>query len=327
MGTKQKILNRMPPYLPIIVEDWLSDADIRIMNDTQIGIFTRALIRQWQVGDLPRNVTAFMRECGITSKRDTVLRFLETFPHLFVCSGCGEGWARVECGCGEGAVRVSNGRTASLPVVNRKLKNLRIDVNFDIPLGTTELNGRESNGTKPNVPTNGAGSHHTPSPVTAPIIRSPIQEPKVEEPRVLETVPVDDSDTPETVEVPDADTSQPDEAIKLAHDFWRWLGKPARYKNASTFKAWTELIQSKMVGSSLEHVRSVLHYAAEESETFPAALAGVKRCDPMEYVVEVWENILSAREYDHNMAQRRNKKRGKERAIVLIEEKNKPMEL
>ncbi len=275
---KQDKLNRMPPYLPIIVEDWQSDPDTQSMTDAQIGIFFKSLLYQWQTGSLPRNAWDFAKK--IDSSYDTTLRFLLDYSHLFVCCECFASWSREDCECGASKSRAR--------CENRKLKNLRIDVNSDVALGTTE--------------------------------------PKLTKtkPKLTEVPPPDDGIPPklppqeQEAEVPDPDSSVPDEAIRLAHDFWRWLGEPARFKNASSFKLWSGLIESKTKTSSLAHVRDVLHYAATESDSFAPAIKalGVKR-DPMEYcITEKWENILSAREFDLDKAKRNAKRQGKEKAVL-----------
>ncbi len=286
---KQDKLNRMPPYLPIIVEDWQSDPDTQSMTDAQVGIFFKALLNQWQNGSLPRNAWDFAKK--IDSSYDTTLRFLSSYSHLFVCCECSTRWSREDCECGASKSRAR--------CENTKLKNLRIDVNSDVALGTTE--------------------------------------PKLTKtkPKLTEVPPSDDGGPPklpsqeQEAEVPEPDPSVPDEAIRLAHDFWRWLGKPEKFKNAKTFKLWSGLIESKTKTSSLAHVRDVLHYAATESDSFAPAIKalGVKR-DPMEYcITEKWENILSAREFDLDKAKRRNRKEGKEKNLAQIEEKLKPMEI
>ena len=286
---KQDKLNRMPPYLPIIVEDWQSDPDTQSMTDAQIGIFLKALLHQWQNGSLPRNAWDFAKK--IASSYDTTRRFLSDYSHLFVCCECFASWSREDCECGASKSRAR--------CENRKLKNLRIDVNSDVALGTTEPKLTKT------------------------------------EPKSTEVPPTDDNIPPELLpqeqeaEVPEADSSVPDEAIRLAYDFWRWLGKPTRFKNAKTFKLWSGLIESKTKTSSLAHVRHVLHYAATESDSFAPAIKalGVKR-DPMEYcITEKWENILSAREFDLDKAKRNAKKQGKEKNLAQIEEKLKPMEI
>jgi hypothetical protein len=286
---KQDKLNRMPPYLPIIVEDWQSDPDTQSMTDAQVGIFFKALLYQWQNGSLPRNAWDFAKK--IDSSYDTTFRFLSNYSRLFVCCECFASWSGEDCECG-----ASNSRARC---ENRKLKNLRIDVNTDVALGTTEPKLTKT------------------------------------EPKLTEVPPPDDGIPPELppqeqeAEVPDPDSSVPDEAIRLAQDFWCWLSKPARFKNPKTFKLWSGLIESKTKTSSLAHVRDVLHYAATESDSFAPAIKalGTKR-DPMEYcIAEKWENILSAREFDLDKAKRRNKKQGKEKNLAQIEEKLKPMEI
>ena len=127
---KQDKLNRMPPYLPIIVEDWQSDPDTQSMTDAQIGVFLKALLHQWQNGSLPRNAWDFAKK--IDSSFDTTRRFLSDYSHLFVCCECFASWSKEDCECGASKSRAR--------CENTKLKNLRIDVNSGLGLGTTEPN-------------------------------------------------------------------------------------------------------------------------------------------------------------------------------------------
>ncbi len=132
---KQKFINGVPPFLPIIVEDWVSDPDIQAMTLSQIGIFTKALIRQWQDGSLPRNAWDFAAK--IEARYETVATFLQTYSNLFRCLECGRTWSASDCGCG---CSKSVGR-----VENKKLKFLKIDVNSSLDLGTTEQKRTEQN--------------------------------------------------------------------------------------------------------------------------------------------------------------------------------------
>jgi hypothetical protein len=125
---KEDKLSRVPPYLPILWEDWDSDPDTSSMTDTQTGVFFKMLKKQWVIGRLPRDAWKLSRE--IKSSYETTLRFLRAYPNLFVCSECGRSWSEVTCECGQSYTRAR--------CENLKLKFLRIDVNSGLPLGTTE---------------------------------------------------------------------------------------------------------------------------------------------------------------------------------------------
>ncbi len=122
-------MNRVPPFMPVLWQDWESDPDTQSMSETQSGIFLKILLRQWQIGSLPRNAWDLARECKIRSY-DTTLKFLKTYSNLIVCCECGASWKGEDCECGASKLR---GRCE-----NRKLRNLRIDVNSGLELGTTK---------------------------------------------------------------------------------------------------------------------------------------------------------------------------------------------
>ena len=52
---KQKNLDRIPPYLPLLWADWESSADVRSMTMVQRGIYLEILIQQWIYGKFPRD--------------------------------------------------------------------------------------------------------------------------------------------------------------------------------------------------------------------------------------------------------------------------------
>jgi len=129
--TTTSAMNRVPPFMPILWQDWESDPDTQSMSETQVGIFFKMLLRQWQIGSLPRNAWDLARECKIRSY-DTTLKFLGAYSNLIVCCECGASWNREDCECGASKLR---GRCE-----NRKLRNLRIDVISGLDLGTTKQN-------------------------------------------------------------------------------------------------------------------------------------------------------------------------------------------
>jgi len=126
---KQELLNSIPAYMPIIIEDWQSDPNTQSMSDVQIGIYMKALFYQWQNGSLPRDSWKFAKK--IDSRYETTMKFLQTYPKLFGCSECGRKWSQATCACGKFDLEVAR-------IENKKLKYLREDVNAGLPLGTTE---------------------------------------------------------------------------------------------------------------------------------------------------------------------------------------------
>ena len=278
---KQDKLNRMPPYLPIIVEDWQSDPDTQSMTDAQIGIFLKALLHQWQNGSLPCNAWDFAKK--IDSSFDTTLRFLSTYSHLFVCCECFASWSREDCECGASKSRAR--------CENTKLKNLRIDVNLGLGLGTTEPNQNQTE-PEPNVtvPTNGVEV----------------------QPSALHSEP----------ETPVAGVSEFLSAIASL------FGKTR--VNGSVLTKWETVLKPKVELYSEVYVLGLLKYALEDNEVWARAITTVKRMDSVEYFVSKFEDIETTREGDEKFKKIRDRKRpaaAKEKNIVPIEEKNKPMEL
>jgi hypothetical protein len=106
--------------------------------------------------------------------------------------------------------------------------------------------------------------------------------------------------------------------IELVHKFWSLLGEPDKYKNSSVLKRWAVLVSPKIKLHSVEYVLGVMTYALEDSEFWAPKFQKVKRCDPMQYLIEKFETIEDAREGDEKAAKIRKRKRadGKEKAAL-----------
>jgi hypothetical protein len=127
---KQDKLNRVPPFIPLLWQAWRSSPSVRSMTMAQRGIFIEIMIEQWIYGSFPRSAWELSRRIGSDFK--TTGRLLEKYSELAVCCQCGASWTPVTCQCS----------ASNLPATchNPKLRNLRIDVDSDLALGTTELN-------------------------------------------------------------------------------------------------------------------------------------------------------------------------------------------
>lgn len=279
---KQDKLNRMPPYLPIIVEDWQSDPDTQSMTDAQVGIFFKALLYQWQNGSLPRNAWDFAKK--IDSSYDTTLRFLSDYSHLFVCCECSASWSREDCECSESKSRAR--------CENTKLKNLRIDVNSNIALGTTEPNPTEQNQTEPNLPPQGGEGD------------PPISTPEQEKPSESKS---DDS-----------------KVRKAVTHLLKLLGTPDKFNKKSVCKRWESLIEPKLETCAVEYVTGLMDYALTVNPVWVRAFSGLSKRDPMEYFVEKYETIEGNRAGDEKFAKLG---KGKEKNIVRVEPKFKQTEI
>jgi hypothetical protein len=94
----------------------------------------------------------------------------------------------------------------------------------------------------------------------------------------------------------------------LVHKFWSLLGEPDKYKNSSVLRHWALLVSPKVRLHSVEYVLGLMTYALEESEFWAPKFQNVRRCDPMQYLIEKFENIESAREGDEKTAEIRKRK-------------------
>ena len=100
-----------------------------------------------------------------------------------------------------------------------------------------------------------------------------------------------------------------DQALtQLVHKFWSLLGEPDKYKSSSVLKRWAVLVSPKIKLHSVEYVLGVMTYALEESEFWAPKFKNVKRCDPMEYLIEKFENIEAGREGEEKAAAIRKKR-------------------
>ena len=107
---------------------------------------------------------------------------------------------------------------------------------------------------------------------------------------------------------------------ELVHKFWSLLGEPDKYKNSSVLRRWALLVSPKVRLHCIEYVFDLMTYALEQSEFWAPKFKNVKRCDPMEYLIEKFETIESAREGDEKATAIRKRKRptfaGNQRAKV-----------
>lgn len=100
-----------------------------------------------------------------------------------------------------------------------------------------------------------------------------------------------------------------DQALtELVHKFWSLLGEPAKYKDSFVLRRWAHLISPKVRLHSVEFVLGVMTYALEESEFWAPKFKNVKRCDPMQYLIEKFENIEAGREGEEKAAAIRKRK-------------------
>ena len=99
-----------------------------------------------------------------------------------MCCECSASWSRVDCECGASKSRAT--------CENIKLKNLRIDVDSDFPLGTTEPNPTPPKLTEPHLAsasqTGGGGA------VSNSVVEEHFDQAKPVEPMAMEDVLVNE---------------------------------------------------------------------------------------------------------------------------------------
>ena len=151
--------NGIPPILPINWVDWLSDPHVQQMNETMWGVYFAILLELWQYDQIEFDHTTLTKRLRFQDPRN-VKRFLEKWAHLFVCTRCG-GTVQYPClphaggmltpcrYCADPTLCACRG--GAVWVLNLKLKNLKNDAIFGLPLGTTKLNINKGNEIEENV--------------------------------------------------------------------------------------------------------------------------------------------------------------------------------
>jgi hypothetical protein len=266
--TTTNAMNRVPPFMPILWQEWESGPDTSTMTDLQVGIFFKMLLRQWVVGSVPANVSDIIRECKLDSGRNAVLRFLESYPQLWTCDGCGADFMRTECGCSTDvartsdghstdAKRTSGGRKAYTRRTNQKLKNLRIDVNSGLELGTTKPNSTKP---EPEPQPQPVASAEAGSSESEPVLGSS-PAPQVKE---FPVQPQPEASSPEAPAsaAPKKGKSPAEEA---AQHLFKILGQPDQHKPKAT--AWTKLMEEMLddTGADLNDWKEFLTFTMVEN--------------------------------------------------------------
>jgi hypothetical protein len=137
---KKDQLSRVPPFIPIIWQDWDSSIEIQNMSTAEEGIYFRLLRKLWEFDELagtPRRLAQLIR---VPDYR-TMIRWLEKYSHLLVV----DRQHTAECA---GNLREIYGKlTVNLretscecpvKILSEKLRNLKNDVNSNVPLGTNQ---------------------------------------------------------------------------------------------------------------------------------------------------------------------------------------------
>ena len=149
-------LDRVPPFIPIIWQDWASSLDIQSMSTSEEGLFNRFIHKQWVLGELPADPWALKKLLRVDHR--TIIRFLAKYEHLFVgaqkhnskCTvNVQQGYSKITVDITTNTVNILTDTVSlcicPLTLHNPKLRNLYNDVIFKLPLGTTEPNLTEVN--------------------------------------------------------------------------------------------------------------------------------------------------------------------------------------
>jgi hypothetical protein len=123
------------------------------------------------------------------------------------------------------------------------------------------------------------------------------------------------------------ESEQPDSKslIELCVSVSELLNKPTL--DAATAKRWKRALKPKLEAHSAAYVLGLLKYALEENEVWARCFASMTKQDPVEYFALKFETIEGNREGDEKFKKIRGRKSGKDKNVVEIEEKRKPMEL
>lgn len=137
---KKVVLERVPPYIPIIWQDWESSVECQAMSLAEEGIYFRIIRKLWVLDELPSKPSKLAQIVGVSDAR-TMKRWLEKYSHLLAL----EKKHSSEC---TGNLREIYGRlpvdhrevTCECPgnLLSQKLRNLKNDVKFNMPLGTNQ---------------------------------------------------------------------------------------------------------------------------------------------------------------------------------------------
>lgn len=271
---KQEKLDRVPPFIPLLWQDWLSSPSVRSMTLVQRGIYVEILIRQWVLGSLPRDAWKLAKD--IQADYKTTVRFLSTYSHLLVCCQCGASWTPLSCQCG-----------ASKPTAtchNLRLKNLKIDVNLGLALGTTEPHQTQPDRSEPHLaaaplePPAAAGGRGVPEAVVEGYLDQGKKEVRVvvEEPKATPTP-----------------NSLVDEFIALL--------APPKPPSSQTYTHWSEVFARLVAAHGEPKFKTIMAYCFEH-ERYCRGIRTVKKQDKADWFSENFgelaERMVADEEFD-----------------------------
>lgn len=273
-------LDRVPPMMPIIWQDWDSSVDIQNMTVAEEGLFFRLLRKLWVLDELPADPWRLAQQLGVRDHR-TVARWLEKYSHLTVKTqkhhrDCTVSSLETSCDC---------------PVILRseKLGNLKNDVILGLPLGTTKpqqnLNRTEPE-PLPSVATVRAVSKREPEAGKQPV---PEQEPKA-------------NPTPNPTDLDGSDASV------LTNELLNLSGR-REFKNGNNRDESNRAFASLLAkGHTEAFVLTVMRYALTENPVWTRAIKGTKKVSPWLYFCEKFDDIVDSMELDEEFTRKAKSK-------------------
>jgi hypothetical protein len=282
---KQDKLNRVPPFLPLLWQDWLRSGDVRSMTMAQRGIYLEILVKQWVLGSVPRDAWKLAK--GIQADYRATVRLLTTYSHLLACCQCGASWTPVTCQCGASNLTA----TCHSP----KLRNLRNDVDSDLALGTTEPNLTQPKLTEPHP---AASPLEPPSPTGGGGVSSPVVEGYFGQGNKRNGAAA-------VVEQPTPDpTPNP-----LVDEFIGLLGM-VKPPSPQTYNYWSEVFGRLVDAHGRPRFRTIMAYCFEH-ERYCRGIRTVKKQDKADWLSEHFAELAERMVADEEFESKRGQKAAK----------------
>jgi hypothetical protein len=140
MSKRKDNLERVPPYIPLIWQDWESSVDCQGMSLAEEGIYFRLLRKLWIVDELPSKPNKLAQKIGVSDAR-TMKRWLDKYSHLLALEKKHSSECTVNLREIYGKLPVNSLETSCRcpgNLLSQKLRNLKNDVISGVALGTNQ---------------------------------------------------------------------------------------------------------------------------------------------------------------------------------------------
>lgn len=140
MSKKRDNLERVPPFIPIIWQDWDSSAACQLMSLAEEGIYFRLIRKLWVLDELPSKPSKLAHIIGVADAR-TMKGWLDKYSHLLALGRSHSSECTVNLREIYGNLPVDSREvTCKCPgnLHSEKLRNLKKDVNSQVPLGSNQ---------------------------------------------------------------------------------------------------------------------------------------------------------------------------------------------